>query len=529
MKKAISLFADLLSPARRRLQQARSKWGKQAVKEGGSESHLFDLTRDSITSALDDKTWIDLELPQVFVALNSTETGIGSQYLYRQLRTVGQSSQEILQHQSLRKALRENVALRERVQRELSGLRDERIEHLVDAVFGSGLSVSGAIRFLPWWSLACAAMITSAIALNLSPWIIVAVATVNLLAIVKFALPLHRTLEVLRACYRMLCVAEALAGISSEQELPREISELRSHTPERRQALSKLRLVSSLQSGVNAYITVWLNLAVLAELAVCVRTVGAFNEFRKELAAAFGLLGKLDAAIAVASFLHGQRDCCEPAFTNAKKLAFTEVRHPLIANPVSNSISLDDQCALVTGSNMAGKTTFIKTVGINVVLARALGFCLAKNATIPTMNIMASIRTDHSVASGKSKFFVELEAIRSFVEAADSGQCGLFLLDEPFSGTNTVERLALGRAVLESLSAHAIVLATTHDVELQADLSAHYDLFHFQEDPDVDGYFDYRLRLGHSAKRNAIRLLEREGFPEKLILMALSYAQAYAR
>jgi len=138
------------------------------------------------------------------------------------------------------------------------------------------------------------------------------------------------------------------------------------------------------------------------------------------------------------------------------------------------------------------------------------------------------IRGEHSVESGKSHYFAEMTAIQTFIECADHGSCRLFLIDELFNGTNTVERLAAGRAVLERLGRNAQVLVTTHDVELQDDVAGPYDLYYFQEDPDVDGWFDYRLRAGRTERRNAIQLLARNGFPADLVADALRYSDTYA-
>jgi DNA mismatch repair ATPase MutS len=205
-------------------------------------------------------------------------------------------------------------------------------------------------------------------------------------------------------------------------------------------------------------------------------------------------------------------------------IALEDGYHPLLDAPVKNSIRLAERSALVTGSNMAGKTTFIKMVGINVIFGRTLGFCFAKSASIPWSTVMASIRREHSVESGKSHYFAEIEAIHSFIENARRGDCHIFVIDELFNGTNTVERLAAVRAVLETLCQSAQVLVTTHDVELQDVLSDRYDLYHFQEDPDVEGFFDYRLRSGATRTRNAIRLLERMGFPSEIVRNAMLYA-----
>ena len=167
-------------------------------------------------------------------------------------------------------------------------------------------------------------------------------------------------------------------------------------------------------------------------------------------------------------------------------------------------------------------------IGINIIFGRTLGFCLASKAILPNSSVMASIRGEHSVESGKSHYFAELEAIHLFIERAKRGECKMFLIDELFNGTNTVERLAAARAVLESLGANAQVLVTTHDVELQDDLGRTYALYYFQEDPDVDGYFDYQLRSGKSTTRNAIELLARKGFPSDIVAQARTYSKQYA-
>jgi DNA mismatch repair ATPase MutS len=272
----------------------------------------------------------------------------------------------------------------------------------------------------------------------------------------------------------------------------------------------------------------WLNLAFLVELMAYVRTIDRFLRVRPQLASAFESVGSLDAAVAVASYLEWRPDHCQPEISDARAIAIEDGHHPLIDAPVKNSIRLDERSALITGSNMAGKTTFIKMVGINVIFARTLGFCFATSAHIPLSSVMASIRGEHSVESGKSHYFAEIEAIHSFIDNARRGDCRIFVIDELFNGTNTVERLAAARAVLESLSQNAQVLVTTHDVELQDVLSDRYDLYHFQEDPDVPGFFDYRLRSGATRARNAIRLLERIGFPSEIVATAMTYAARHA-
>ena len=113
-------------------------------------------------------------------------------------------------------------------------------------------------------------------------------------------------------------------------------------------------------------------------------------------------------------------------------------------------------------------------------------------------------------------------ASRSFDLLPSRGECGVFVIDEIFSATNTIERVAAAKAVLSAISRRAQVLATTHDVELQQLLAPDFDLFHFQENLDVEGFFDFKLHSGISTQRNAIRVLERMGIPEEIIGEALA-------
>jgi DNA mismatch repair ATPase MutS len=175
---------------------------------------------------------------------------------------------------------------------------------------------------------------------------------------------------------------------------------------------------------------------------------------------------------------------------------------------------------------MAGKTTFIKMVGTNIILGRTLGVCFATAAVVPRSNVMALIRAEHSIESGKSHFFAELERILSFVQRAERDGRGVFLIDELFRGTNTLERVAAGKAVLESLGANAQVLVTTHDIELQHLLGPSFLTFHFVEDPELPEVFDYRLHPGISTSKNAIKLLEKVGFPPTIVREARRLADA---
>jgi DNA mismatch repair ATPase MutS len=193
----------------------------------------------------------------------------------------------------------------------------------------------------------------------------------------------------------------------------------------------------------------------------------------------------------------------------------------LIPDAVGGSITLHNRSAIIAGPNMAGKTTFIRTIAINLILARTLDLCLAKNATLPRATVHSAIKREDMLSAGQSYFFAELDQILGFIGLSEDSTPRLFLIDEPFRGTNTVERIAISSSVLRYLARHQLVLASTHDGELQELLSDSFDMFHFRDQVAEGKYgFDYLIRSGPAKSTNAIRLLEIRGYPSSIIAEA---------
>ncbi|MBW8839614.1 MAG: DNA mismatch repair protein, partial [Gemmatimonadetes bacterium] len=175
---------------------------------------------------------------------------------------------------------------------------------------------------------------------------------------------------------------------------------------------------------------------------------------------------------------------------------------------------------LVTGSNMSGKSTLLRAMGLNVVLAQAGAPVCARSLTMPLVEVRTSIRLADSLERGVSLFMAELQRLKEIVDAARARNRArplLYLLDEILHGTNTAERLIAARAVLVHLvRADAIGAVTTHDLTLAADgaLATATRHVHFTEqvsgapgDGAAGMTFDYRLRPGLATSTNALKLL----------------------
>ena len=234
-------------------------------------------------------------------------------------------------------------------------------------------------------------------------------------------------------------------------------------------------------------------------------------------------LAEIEAATALATFasLHPSYIWPDPAGNTA--LTATRLGHPLIPSQhrVTNDITFARRGTiyLVTGSNMSGKSTFLRTIGINLCLAQAGAPVCAQTFAWTWSRLACCIRVDDSLDAGLSFFYAEVKRLKALLQATEDLDAPpvLFLIDEIFKGTNNRERLIGSRAYVQALATgNGYGLVTTHDLEL-ADLDQSIPGLtncHFQETVAAGTLqFDYQLRPGPCQTTNALRIMELEGLP----------------
>ena len=176
---------------------------------------------------------------------------------------------------------------------------------------------------------------------------------------------------------------------------------------------------------------------------------------------------------------------------------------------------------------MAGKTSFIRTIGLNLITGLTINTCFARSLSFPVTRIFSAIRISDDLMNDKSYYFEEVLTIKEMMVESENGKTNLFLLDEIFKGTNTVERISASKAVLSSLAKNGnIVFVSTHDIELTDMLSKEYELFHFSEiinGKNID--FDNQLKEGKLRNRNAIRILQINGYPNEVVNEAIAISK----
>jgi hypothetical protein len=521
-------FRSRLDGRHRPIDQIRASWGREGSKDPWLSTKLFDLTRNAAADSVDDRTWTDLEFERLFSSVDSTLTRLGSQCLYHKLRTYRDEPSELEKDYAAYQVLRRDTALREQLQMSLWPLRSDSEALTCESLFGEVPADSHSSRLVLLMSVASLLVLAATILHPALAWLMGAMVLCNLFIVAFLRHDIHETFAATGRLGRMISAAVRLARVDVDAAVsqPARLNDIFSETRDLRASFRWF--LADRSNELVASFFFWLNLLFLVDLVAAGLVARNLRRHRDTLAQLFLQVGSLDADIAIASWLQRIPAHCPPAITTEKTIQLIDGFHPLLAAPVANSIALRGQSALVVGTNMAGKTTFIKMVGTNIILSRTLGVCFAATAVVPRSNVMASIRAEHSIESGKSHFFAELERILSFVRRAERDGQGVFLIDELFRGTNTPERVAAGKAVLESLGARAQVLATTHDIELQQLLGPGFLTFHFVEDPELPQVFDYRLHPGISTTKNAIKLLEKIGFPPAIVREARRLADASA-
>ncbi len=284
-----------------------------------------------------------------------------------------------------------------------------------------------------------------------------------------------------------------------------------------------LRWDGGLANEVAGSLYEYANLLFLLDLTSFVLTTSSLQTERTTAQAMFRAIGTIDAVQAIAAWRASLSVWSSPQFTDRGKAATVEALvHPLLPAGVPNALDVGGTSVLITGSNMSGKTTFLRAVGVNAVLAQAVGTVCAATWRAPLLRIRTSIGQQDSLLDGKSYYLAEVESVRRMLVAKEDGEQYLFLIDELFRGTNTPERVAASYATLAWLTrGDHLVFVATHDIELHERLGNSYAVYHFREHVADNGLtFDFLMRPGVSSTRNAIALLRMTGFPEALVTNA---------
>jgi DNA mismatch repair ATPase MutS len=497
------------------------------------ENYFRRKDHSSANQVLSDKTCNDLDFNEIFMFIDRTSSKIGQQYLFDKLRVIPNDTLEIVADENLIREFTNNPDLRVYIQRLLGKLNTK------EAFYITELFQEDHIEQPKWYFLVpilSAISLLSMILVFFIPkmfFVILGVFIVNTGIHYWNKQNIYEYLVSLPQLLKLNSVARELFKKDILKQTNPDLTKSIAVLDKVRNRMSFFQLEAKLQNDFEAVFWAFLELFKILFLLEPLLLFGILKRLdtkRKEIEDLFRFVGKIDTLISISSLRKGLDKYCIPDIYSIRKTLIAQnIYHPLIDNCVQNSIDVNEKSVLLTGSNMSGKTTFIRTIGINAITGLTINTCFADQFSMPGLRIFSAIRISDDLMNDKSYYFEEVVTIKEMIDNSLNEIPNLFLLDEIFKGTNTVERISAGKAVLSSLAkAGNIVFVSTHDIELADLLKEDFDLYHFSEKVDhktVD--FDYKLKEGKLKNRNAIRILKINDYPENIIKEALEIAMEF--
>ena len=243
--------------------------------------------------------------------------------------------------------------------------------------------------------------------------------------------------------------------------------------------------------------------------------LNAISKERKSIEDLFLFIGKIDVAISTASLKSGNLKICTPTFNELNTLEVQKIYHPLIEQCIANDVTLSNKSILLTGSNMSGKSTFLRSLGINMVLSGIGSVVCASEANVQPLPILVSMRLSDSLSDSESYFFAEIKRLKLIMDALED-KPAFVLLDEILRGTNSDDkRNGTIEVVKKVIAKNAIGAIATHDIEVCLTTHEYPNTLTNKcfevEIVNNDLHFDYKLRDGICKNKSATFLMKKIG------------------
>lgn len=486
---------------------------------------------------IDDITWNDLNMNGIFALMDHTQSSSGAEYLYDMLRTPKLQKAKMDELEKHICFLRKDEDKRVTVQMKLHALGTsgkysvfdyiEYLDNIGDCSNGKhmvmllALFVSLALLFVN--VMTGVFLLLLVIAVNMTSYL----REKN--NIQPYFCSFSYIMRMIQ-CGKGILTVDLSEMVEYKKELEKKIGRL---TPISRN-YSAVASMNSSSGNPLEIVSDYFNMLTHIDIMRFNRMVRLVKEHKEEIYELVEAIGYIDAVISIGAFRESLKSYCVPEFEEGKEvvLCIENGYHPSINEPVVNSF-LQKRGMLVTGSNASGKSTFLKMIAINAILAQTIHTCTASSYRGGLYKIYSSMALRDDLMAGDSYYIVEIKALKRIVDAAEekSENPLLCFVDEVLRGTNTVERIAASAQIMDNLARKGVYcFAATHDIELTHLLAQKYDNYHFEEDvKDGDVLFSYRLLDGRAQTRNAIKLLKVIGFSDEITEHAEDRVQRFVR
>ncbi|MDZ5254603.1 MutS-related protein [Clostridium sp. LIBA-8841] len=471
---------------------------------------------------IDEQTWHDLDLDKVYSKLDRNYSSVGEAALYSMLRHPLNDEKKLNDRNNTIEYFKENEKVRTKILGIFFDLGMDKKNSLLDMI-DEKLIESNQFKYYAYTILGKvlpAILILTAIFVDIRAMLIfMFLSFFNMYLNSKEREHIKSNgliylRKVIKSAKKIMAIKDK--GLDSFKE---EINE----------NLNKLKSIDR-NTQIIGFANMWggvfefISLLFLLEEAAYYKTADAIENNKVSILNLYRDLGNIEAIISVGSYEVEEKDRInKPKFIKETTLRIKNGIHPIIENPVANSIGMNKRGIVLTGTNMSGKSTFLRMLGVNMILAQTFDFVLAEKYEAPILNIVTSISPNDDLSSGKSFYMAEAESILRIIKALDNDLPVFCPIDEIFRGTNPIERISASAEILTYINKkNSISIVATHDRELVDILKNNYEFYYFSESVNSkEGLsFDYKLKKGVSKTRNAIKLLDYIGYPKDIIKKA---------
>ncbi len=485
----------------------------------------FDMSKKN-DYTLDDQTWNDLDIDKVYEKFDRAYSSPGESALYSMLRNPLMEEEKLKERDALIQLFKDNSNLREKLQCIFFNLSNDFKNCYLDM-----LDANLIINKAKYYMYTFLGKILPIIIILISIFVDVKFMILLFgLSIVNTSINSKEVKDIksngIFYLRKNIKAAKKIASINDK-----EIIKYTAKIAGILKSIKDIDRGTRLIGFVNMWGGLFESIAVifLLEESVYYSISGKVKEKKDALMELYYTVGELEALISISGYKNSlDEQFVKPKFIKGIKLNIVEGIHPLLENAVGNSINIENRGIVLTGTNMAGKSTFLRMLGVNIILAQSFYFVLAKDYQAPFFNIVSSISPNDDLTKGKSYFMAEVESIHRIIKALEKDIPVFCPIDEIFRGTNPIERIAMSAEILTYINrGKSISIVATHDRELADILKENYEFYYFSEKVDTKKglSFDYKIKKGISQTRNAIKLLEYMSYPKEITDKAYKRAE----
>lgn len=514
----------------------RSRWGVRPDREYEyyEFQHISRFSERMMGDnfVIDDITWNDLDMDTIFMLLNNTQSSVGQDYLYYLLRKPEFDRNILEDRDKLIEYFRTHAEEREQLQYIFFQIGRSKLP-VTDYIYDlTDLKKESNTKHM----LGNFAIFISIVLLLAAPpiGILCLIGSIGYALITYFKRKgdIQPYILSFNTIIKILAASDKIEKLNMDAIAPYVEKITKAKVPLKTFRKNSFWVMSSgsPSGGIEESVLEYVRMIFHVDIIKFNSMIEQVRQFLPQIMSIMENIGVLESSIAIGSFREYIGDYCIPELTYDKKaqLAFENMYHPMIEDPVKNSITVKGG-VLLTGSNASGKSTFLKTTAINAILSQSIYTCLADSYRGSFFEVFSSMALQDDLMNQESYYIVEIKSLKRILDHLGDEHCILCFVDEVLRGTNTVERIAASSQILRSLVRdNVICFAATHDIELTHLLNREYDNYHFQEEVvDNDILFNYILYKGRATTRNAIKLLSIIGYDNKIIKSAEAAAARF--